>query len=245
MLARNFLLAVLGASGAFAQSFEVASIRPHQDRAGRQFAGFMPSGPRLTVSSVSLQGLVTYAYSLQGYQLAGASGWESTDAWDISAKAGGETALTPDQFHLAMRGLLADRFQLRFHRDTKELPVYALVLGKNPPKLKENTDPNARSNMTFHNPSRVVSGVFTKVTLDQLANHLSNQAGRPVLNQTGLTGTYDLTLDWTPGGGNPGEPAANASEIDAVQEQLGLKLESRKAPIETFVIDHAEKPSED
>jgi uncharacterized protein (TIGR03435 family) len=243
MLARLLLAAVLGLGSLSAQSFEVASIRLHEGRAPH--IGILPSGARLTVTSVSVRGMIMYAYNLQDYEVTGGPAWAASEGWDITAKAEGELAVATDQFKLMLQSLLADRFQLKFHRETKEIPVYVLAPGKNPPKLKENNDPAARSSMTLKSPSRAVTAIFTKSTMDQLVNQLlSHEADRPVLNKTGLTGTYDFTLEWTPEGGPPGEIAANPSAAAAVQEQLGLKLEPQKLPVEVLAIDHAEKPSE-
>ncbi len=220
MFARLLLLASLTFGPLSAQSFEVASIRLHEGRAPR--IGFLPSGVTLTVTSVSVRGMLMYAYGVQDYRVTGGPAWADSDGWDITAKAGGSSAVAPDQFKVMMQSLLADRFQLKFHRETKEIPVYVLAPGKNSPKLKENNDPAARSSMTLKSPSRAVTAVFTKSTMDQLVNQLlSHEADRPVLNQTGLTGTYDFTLDWTPEGGPRGESFGCRSRSGTTRAQVG------------------------
>jgi uncharacterized protein (TIGR03435 family) len=146
--------------------------------------------------------------------------------------------------------LLADRFRVKFHTGTKELPVYALVVGKNGPKFQKAKAKGSiamgRGQLTAHSFSMV-----------DLAAHLSNQVGRVVLDKTGLQGDYDVTLKWTPAERTPlpfgaGPMAQNAlpppetngpSIFTALQEQLGLKLESQKGPVEILVIDHVEKPT--
>jgi hypothetical protein len=133
------------------------------------------------------------------------------------------SAATPEQLSLMLQNLLADRFKLKFHRETREVPGYALVVAKNGPKLKENKNANLNTIMA------------QKTSMSQLANTLTNLPDNvPVVDKTGLLGFYDFTLTWEPG-----------ESVSAVlQEQLGLKLESQKVPVDFYVIDSAEKPSE-
>ena len=194
------------------------------------------------------------AYNVRDYQMSPEGpGWIRSDRYDIVAKVDGEGRPTMDQVRQMLQKLLADRFQLKLHRETKELPVYALVIGKKGPTLMESAA-DAKSSMRFG------AGQFTgsKVSMTQLALFLSNALARPVLDGTGLMGTYDFKLQWTPdagqlpglGGFGPGPDAPPPSDpngpsiFTAVQEQLGLKLESQKGPIEILVLDHAAKPSE-
>jgi len=144
-----------------------------------------------------------------------------------------------------IRSLLADRFQLVIHRETKELPVYALLVAKNGAKLQVNEGaPGPRVNG--------VRGQLTgkKVNMALIVAQLAPQVGRTVVDQTGLTGEYDYTLQWTPDSGQlpaPGveaPPPSGPSILTALQEQLGLRLESTKGPVEIIVIDHAERASE-
>jgi uncharacterized protein (TIGR03435 family) len=152
--------------------------------------------------------------------------------------------------------LIEDRFQLKIHRETKEMPVYALVVAKNGTKLKANAgEPGPRLRMGRGQ----LNG--TKVPLKMLVQQLAQQLGRPVVDKTGLTGDYDFTLTWTPqpgeggamfaGPGGPGGPEGpppsdpdGPSIFAAIQEQLGLKLESDKGPVEILVLDQVEKPTE-
>jgi uncharacterized protein (TIGR03435 family) len=229
------------ASLAVAQpSFEVASIRPHEGRVA--FVSSTISGPRVRVVAYGLGGLLMEAYDMKYYQLSGLPSWTDSDRFDIDAKAEGEATLTKAQFKQMLQTLLADRFHVKVHLETKEMPVYALVVGKNGPKLKESVAEK------FSLTMRGVQGVeitVLKGSMEQLATQLSGSGtDRPVLDKTGLTGTYDYTLNWTPE--RDGVPPPDSSGVTlpiAVQEQLGLKLESQKAPIEILVVDHAEKPS--
>jgi uncharacterized protein (TIGR03435 family) len=236
MLARPVLLAAFSIAAALGQSFEVASIRQHTDPNWR--IGIIPSGARVTMQAMTLPDLITYAFKVQSYQVSGSSGWMDSMRWDVTAKAEGDAAPSSDQLRKMTQALLAERFQLKIHRETKEMPVYALVVDKGGPKLKPSA-PDAKDGTTVSGDKTVVMA-SAKETLDRLATYLSNNTGRPVLNQTGLSGNYEYRLEWTLRDDTGDAP----SIFTAVQEQLGLKLEAQKAPIEVLVIDRAEKPSE-
>ncbi len=163
-----------------------------------------------------------------------------------------------EQMQQRLQALLAERCQLAIHRETKEQPVYALLVGKNGPKIQpvETKDGGAQPRMMMGRG--MVNG--QGVELQMLATVLSNQLGRPVLDRTGLKGHFDIRLEWTPDPGQsitplggapppgvqaPPPPDPNGPSIfTAVQEQLGLRLESQKGPVEMIVIDRVEKPSE-
>jgi len=237
---------VVVASCVSGQSFEVASIRPHVQSpsgAGTGRVGLSVSGSRLTVENLSLSGLITYAYDLKDYQVLGLPGWAESDRYDVSAKAEGDGELTRDSARPMMQTLLAERFQLKVHRGTKDTPVYELVIAKNGPKFKE-SKPEAQSTLSLRSGKGALMTV-TKGSMAQLANQFSNRNGvdRPVLDKTGLTGGYDYKLAWS-------EPSATNADADvvsiftAIQDQLGLKLEKATAPIEILIIDSAAKPSE-
>ncbi len=199
------------------------------------------SGARIRLVALSLIDLIGDAYHHDRYQITGEQSWMNSERYDLQANAPGETAPTQDDLRRMFRALLADRFQLKVHMETKVLPTYALVVGKNGPKLKESTADEYRQTGSGGRNARMT---FTKATMEQLAGNLYYSVGRPVLDKTGLRGSYDFTLDWTPDYGGP--PAADSNGVDiftALQEQLGLKLEPQRAPIEMLVIDHAERPS--
>lgn len=235
---------LLLATGAAAQSVEVASIRLHTTSV--QSIGSSISGPRVTIEAFSLDNLIAYAYDLQSYQVSGVPSWgvgtANPDRYDIKFKAEGESALTRDQARRLVQSLLAERFQLRFHRETKELPVYELVVAKNGSKLKQGA-PDAQNMMTMRGgaATEITATNFTMAQLVQQFSH-ANGVDRPVLDKTGLGGGYDFTLKLVLDRSAQGvDPAAVSI---AFEEQLGLKLAPAKAPLEILVVDHAEKPSD-
>jgi uncharacterized protein (TIGR03435 family) len=230
--------------------FEVATIKPSKpDTQGR---GFQIRNRRFVTINTSLSNLIEFAYGIHPRQITGAPAWMETDKYDLEAQPDGEGQPNDKQWKIMVQKLLADRFKLTFHRDTKELSVYALVVGKTGPKLtKSEGDPNGLPALFFRKlgvlPARNASmkefaGVMQSAVLD-----------RPVVDHTDLAGKYDFTLTWTPdefqfaGLGVKPQPTADADAapdlFTAMQQQLGLKLESTKAQVEVLVIDHAEKPS--
>jgi uncharacterized protein (TIGR03435 family) len=232
--------------------FEVAVIKP--SKPGPQGRAFRVNGRQFTTLNTSLSNLITWTYGVQARQITGAPPWAETEKYDLLAKPDGEGQPNDKQWKFMVQKLLADRFKLVFHRDTKELPVFAIVVGKTGPKLaKSEGDPNGLPGLFFRGlgvlPARNATmadfaGVMQGAVLD-----------RPVVDQTGLSGRYDFTLTWTPDesqfqglGAKVPPPAENAAAppdlFTAMQEQLGLKLESTKAPAEILVVDHVEKPSE-
>ena len=261
-------------------SFEVASIKPNHSGDRRFFVSWQPG--RFNANGMTLKFLITMAYDVKEFQVSGGPGWVNSDRYDIDAKEpdsiAQELEKLPDEQRepLAdsmLQSLLADRFQLKLTRGTKDMPAYALVVAKNGAKLQAakpiDTQPDAPSGPGGHPHGpmmRMGRGELTGqgIALSFLASMLSRQLGRAVLDQTGLKGNYDFTLKWTPeqgqgmmmggpaggpGGGPPpdGAPAPDASGpsiFTALQEQLGLRLEATKAPAEVLVIDHVEKPSE-
>jgi len=139
--------------------------------------------------------------------------------------------------------LLADRFQLKLHHDTRDVPAYALISAKNGPKLKPSA-PDAVSKTTLpaaQAPTK--KAVSPKITMTRLALILSSYAGRPVVDMTGIEGNFDVALEWAADDGVPDARADAPSLFTALQEQLGLRLESHKLPLEVLVIDQAERPS--
>jgi uncharacterized protein (TIGR03435 family) len=263
-------------TSASALQYEVASIKPNKYSSHMLGLGFWIE--RFTATGVTLQGLIREAYEVEDNQISGAPLWLDSERYDIEAKADKSAAdellkLSFDQRRLEYRRmlqeLLADRFRLTLHRESKELPVYALVLAKKGPKLQEakpgDTYPNGMKDLEGHGHGDIMrfgTGILTGqgVPIAFLVRMLSQQQlGRPVLDKTGLTGKYDFTLEWTPeenrapmfkgtrdGGQGPDNPpdSSGPSIFTAIQEQLGLKLEAQKGPAEVLVIDHVERPSE-
>lgn len=225
----------------------------------------LPAGGGLQLSSITLHDLVIFAYDLQGHQLSGGPAWTNSDSYDIVAKL--ERPEGPvDVSHLGpmqertrwdrarnrARSLLADRFQLGIHKETREGQIYALIVAKGGPKLQESKSEGNPS--TMRSPGAINA---RRGTTDMLAFLLSNWLRLPVVNRTGLTGNYDYKLTYAQepsvgaGGAMPptlDSPAdsladSGKSVFTALQEQLGLKIASQKGPIQVFVIDRVEHPS--
>jgi uncharacterized protein (TIGR03435 family) len=259
VMALAALAAGAQASPEAAPAFEVASIKPHVFGPSGRCGPVSISGPRVVVPCASLRSLIMRAYAVKFYQVAGGPSWlhETGDtAYDIVATAPGADPPSLDQVNLMLRALLATRFQVKAHRETRELPVYALVVAKDGPKMKESAV-DAKTSVSFRMGGMQGSIASPKESMAQFALALSNEVNRPVLDQTGLTSAYELKLEWTrdqpqliPGVSAPPPSAAPEAEFHspsiftALQEQLGLKLEARKSPIEVVVVDRAERPSE-
>jgi uncharacterized protein (TIGR03435 family) len=233
-------LELILAQGPSRATFEVASIKPHPEPI--TFSSD-PSvhGMRVTATASTLHDLITSAYHVRYDQISGGPNWAGSDHFDMSAKAEGEGALTMERARPMLQALLADRFQLKIHLETREVPMYALVVRKNGPKLQESAAADeSKSGITANSSGMHLT--VSKGTMAQLALWLSgNGAGRPVIDKTGLTGHYSYELTWV--NGTPGPDVEGPSLFTALQEQIGLRLEPTKGPSEIVVIDHAEKPS--
>jgi uncharacterized protein (TIGR03435 family) len=240
----GLLLAVAGIAAAQeTASFEVASIKFHPAPIAFSSDSAI-HGSRVTATAITLIDLITNAYGVRYDQISGGPPWAKSDHYDLNAKAEGESTITKDRLQEMLRTLLAGRFQLQIHREMKETPVYELVVGKNGSKLKAAAPDTKGGYVSRGSSTGQMRMEATKGTMEQLARQLSVTAGRPVIDKTGLAGYYAYTLDWMPAN-RPLEPDSDTpSMFTAVQEQLGLKLESAKAPIEMLIIDRAEKPSE-
>jgi uncharacterized protein (TIGR03435 family) len=231
--------------GANAQSFDVASI--HAQRPDdRQFFVRPPANGRFTAQGVTAKLLVMLAYSVQEDQILGGPRWLSTEKWDLEARADDGGRYSGEESRRMLQDLLQDRFSLRFHRDTAQRAVYALTLTKDGPKFKPST--RERTNI------RVTPKSFDiqRGNVAAITGVLASALGRPVIDRTGLAGVYDLSLQWddasiSEGGVFRRELPASApdhgSVFTAIQEQLGLRLDSQRAPIELIVIDMCEKPT--
>ncbi len=244
-------------SAGFCQSappaFEVASVRRHIFETGvfgwNDVGAVKPriSGNRVAISLAKMQSLITFAYDVNLHQISGST---TGDTWgnfyDIEATTPGDAAPSTDQLRLMVRSLLTDRFQLKLHRDTATFPAYDLVIGKNGSKLKASapdTPPSARNKnaAAAGNGSTDSQIEYLHQPVSQLVRMLSNAAqDRLFLDKTGLTGTYDFTLEYTL---DPRD-RSGAAQIAAVQEQLGLRLEAAQEPMDKLVIESVQEPSE-
>ena len=281
-------------------AFEVASVKPAAPITGNTIRVMMRGGPgssdpgQITYTNVSLKSVLMNAYGVKDFQISG-PGWLDSERYDIVAKV--PRGATKEQSKVMMQNLLAERFKLTLHREKKDLPMYALVVGKNGPKLKESVeDPLAAAAMRQPTMGKdgfpvlpagladlsatammatmqgyVGARMTASGTMAGLAEMLSSRLDLPVVDMTGLTGKYDYTLSFSleglggmklpfgiampplpppsgappPGEGGTGMPAASAPDspdlFSALQEQLGLKLEQRKGPVEVLVIARVEK----
>jgi uncharacterized protein (TIGR03435 family) len=241
---KHFNLILLAAVISRAQSFEVASIRPVPfDAQGRGAPVQVYPGGKLTTNA-TMRGLLMWAYDVKDYQISEMPQWTRSDSFAIMASAGAGENPSQEEMRKMLQTLLADRFQLKLRRENKEMAVYLLTVAKNGPKLKQSP-----ADAHFSMSANVGKLTGTKLPIARLAQSLSVSVGRPVLDQTGLTGEYDFTLEGSGAGmvpkagigaGDDGAP----SVFTAIQEQLGLKLDSAKRPVEFLSIEHVEKPSE-
>jgi bla regulator protein blaR1 len=279
------LIGILDSAALYAQSsppvmsapaFEVASVRPNTSGEINSRIGSQPGG-RFVATNATLRMLIQNAYQLQSFQLAGAPGWIDAERFDIVAKADGPVTTPvpggpPSSMQLMLRALLADRFKLTAHEETRELPIYALVLarkdGRLGPQLRQsNVDcaaimaaiakgaappapaPDGRQPCHMRSGTGRLAG--DGFPLSHVATVMSNLLERTVVDRTGLTGPFDVELAFTPDQLPPAMMAEGAPAIDAhgpsifaaVQEQLGLKLESEKGPVTVLVIDRVERPA--
>ena len=222
-------------------AFAVASVKPTGRPPESGSSGWTVAHGTLTAPAAWVRGLIAFAHGVHAAQVHGGPEWVDTEPYDVIAKAE-DTAASPDQIKAMLRTLLADRFKLAVHHQTQELPVYALVVGKNGSKMREAGD-NEKTYLSFAGKGHLVC---TRVNMLGLTITLSNSLGTPVHDETGLTGYYDFSLTWTDpltqGGAQP--PADSPVDIfRAVQEQLGLELDRKKGPVDTVVIDHIERAS--
>jgi uncharacterized protein (TIGR03435 family) len=242
-----FLVAVAMLCRAQAPGFEAASVKlsaPGEQTRIRRDPG------RLDVANLTLRALVRYAYDVRDIQISGGPAWFDSDHWDIAATAGRE--VTDDERKKMLQSLLTERFRMTIRRESKELPVYALVVAKNGSKLKPNTEGKPERIMLNVNGSGFHHMVGESVPLASLAKVLFGPVGRIVIDRTGIEGSFDFQLEFVPdaanmpliNGAKPEGSTEGPSIFTAVQEQLGLKLESAKGPVEILVIDHAEKAAE-
>jgi uncharacterized protein (TIGR03435 family) len=241
---------------AFAQqqprpAFEVASIKPNNTAPNNSEFHF--DGGRFTAENVPTSFLIIWAYQVRRFQLSGGPNWIDSAKFDLAAKPEGGASLT--QMQLMMQTLLEERFKLQLHRETKEHPVYLLVPAKSGIKVRASAadcEALARE-QSAGQPSRRQCGAWfsgpnqftgTKISMSEFVEDLANLLGRPVVDKTGFTSDFDVSLQWTPVEQDNSDAASSPAIFTALQEQLGLKLESGKGPVETLVIDHIEKPSE-
>lgn len=248
-------LLFLASAFAQPQGFDVVSIKPSDPLSNGMHFGISPSGT-FEAKGVTLLDLISQAYDVRVFQIIGALGWMGTDKYEIITKdeAKDPSGADPNamnekqrqEFHDRLIGklqvMLADRFQLKLHREKKEMPVYALVIGKGGIRMQVSSESDAHDRGM--NGSRTDDGKSSltgkNLPLEHLIRFLSNQTARPVIDQTGLTGNYNFKMIYAPDMNDLTGP----SVFTALQEQLGLKLESQKGPVDVLVIDSVQRASE-
>jgi bla regulator protein BlaR1 len=259
---------------AAAPDYTVISITPiaiKPDESDKRPSRLMFRDGQFTATNVTLQDLIQVAYGIEKSQISGAPNWLNSESYDLETRIEKSEVdelqkLTPDQRsvvqHRMLRALLAERFNLKLHQETKDLPVYELVIAQNGPKLQE-----AKPGETYPNGIQGPSGRATAglikmgpgaitgqgVPIGSLVRQLTQQLGRNVLDKTGLKGIYDFTLKWSPDasqsptGSQQGARSPESTEspiFTSIQDQLGLRLVPQQAPVEILVIDHAEQPAQ-
>jgi uncharacterized protein (TIGR03435 family) len=230
-------------------AFDVASItpckpgtpEPPMEHTG--LAQFISPGGRFTARATTVKFLLEWAYGIQPSQHSGGPSWIGVDRYDIVAKAADDA--TEEQIKLMTQALLADRFQLKLHRERREISAYVISQGKSAPKLSAPKDGETHS-LGFApktSPDQKTTAyrlLATRYTLAQLADAFSRQLGGVIVNSTGLDGEYDFTLDLAPDESRP-NPVDPTLLLAALRDQLGLTVKYQKTPIDLLVIDSAEK----
>lgn len=227
-------------------AFDVSSIHPHAPDDTR-FRVKPPSNGQFTAVGAVAKLIVMLAYDVQESQVADGPDWFDKEKWDIEARSAGHTTSTSAETRAMLQNLLAERFAMKVHRETRQLPAYALTIAKGGPKFKPAAPGTSANIQITGNSIRLDSG-----DMSRLSQLLATSVGRPVIDRTGLNQTYDLSLTWDDAPINEGgvpvldAPAAtgdNGSIFTAIRNQLGLRLESRRAPVGVIVIDRIERPS--
>jgi uncharacterized protein (TIGR03435 family) len=258
-------LPMLSAQAPVNPTFEVASIKPNKS-GDQASSSFVRPGSRYNATNVTLRMLMRSAYGVHDMQIAGSPSWIDSERFDSVANAEGDqpTSMFRGQARLMLRSLLADRFKLVLHNETRELPIYALVVARGDRKLGPQLQPSdaaeceavkTRSPIpaTAADPPLSCGGGFARTgrlaargsVLSDLVTSISNAADRIVRDRTELSGNFDWDLQWTPEQFPQTEPSESVSFFTALQEQLGLKLESTRGPVDVLVIDRVELPSAD
>jgi uncharacterized protein (TIGR03435 family) len=224
--------------------FEVASIRPHpsggNDPSNRQI---LPGG-RFVATATSVRTLIRIAFGTDDNRISGAPGWIDSETFDINAITADHAEVTsPQQFQQLLLSLLEDRFQMKFHREQKEVPVYWLEVdkpGRLGPALRPSA-PDSQPGMSNNVSGSKATMKVSKISMSDFAAALRRQAGRPVEDRTNLKGSFDFQIEWSP---EEASDSADPSLFTVLKEQLGLKLQPATGKVETIVIDGVARPSD-
>jgi uncharacterized protein (TIGR03435 family) len=235
-------------------AFDVATIKPSDPATPGQSILVGRGGSNLfTTTNTTLNDLIKFAYDIHVRQIVNGPSWLETDRFDVTAKPEAQGIPNATQLRTMVRKLLAERFGLAFHNEKREMPAYVITVGKDGPKLTKNESGGNLPGFGGRGPGAI--GVRNS-TMTEFAGFLQARLlDRPVVDQTAITGKFDFTLEWRPDPGQGGPPGGPAPQLPpevegrpdlftAIQEQIGLKLENSKAPVEAYVIDKVQKPSE-
>jgi uncharacterized protein (TIGR03435 family) len=235
------LLLIAGLSSAAAQQFEVVSIKPTSPNAGIRTPAQTDPG-RVVYNGLTAKMLIQIAYKMENWAISGGPDWLESARYDVEATL--PAGSTESQVPAMMQALLAERFQLATRRETREMAVYKLMVAKKGPKLK----PGDTGEQWKNGAMKVVifrGGLaLHQCSMGLLAGVLASRLGRPVLDETNLNEVYEINLRWAPDDAPPGSSEAERPSLfTAVEEQLGLKLESTKAPVEMLIVTQISKPT--
>jgi uncharacterized protein (TIGR03435 family) len=232
--------------GADAPSFDIASIRPHAPDDNRFYVR-LPVDGRFTATGSVAKLIVMLAYDVQEAQIVGGPSWFTTEKWDIEARSDNQGAHSIEETRRMVQNMLEERFGLRIHRETEQRPAYGLTVAKGGPKFKAAEQRSTNVRITSNSIS------LERGDLARMTQVHSAALGRPVIDRTGLEGLYNLSLQWddapirqgVPGLDVHAQPGNDHGPIfTAIQDQLGLRLESQRAPVEVIVVDRIERPSQ-
>ena len=234
--------------------YEVVSVKPNKSGLDSMSWSWTPDGLRLV--DVTLTTLIRASdYTLRhaaNDRIMGLPGWADKARFDIEAKVSEEDVpafnkLDGEQRSVMFRRLMEDRFKMKAHTETREMPLYALVLAKGGVKMTPTKEADARNEsyggMSMGSKGGVTHAEYRKTAMDDLADNLTQNLGRTVVDKTGLKGKYDFALEWTPEDAPDGSTSTVPGIFTAIQQQLGLRLEAQKGPVEGLVVDHVEEPS--
>jgi uncharacterized protein (TIGR03435 family) len=230
------------AQPAAAPSFEVASVKPNTVGGPGGIVRMLPGNQTYIAQNAPLRLIMTVAYSVTDRQIAGGPDWMNTDRYDITAKA--DRRCTVEELHAMLARLLEERFQLKIRREKREMSIWALMVDKGGPKLTEHDAADLDHPPFGAGPGPNGRGTTGKnVSMNYFAFMLSRLLDRNVADRTGLTKNYDLAIDFIRDIPGRAAPQDGPSIFTALKEQLGLKLESAKGPVEFLVIEKAERPT--
>jgi uncharacterized protein (TIGR03435 family) len=219
-------------------AFEVASIKPNNSGSGTSTESTSPG--RVAAVNVTTSSLLQSAFGIKEFQISGGPGWLSTDKYDIAATTGSTKDLNDKELQPYLQAMLTERFRLKIHRETKDLSVYALGIAKGGAKLTAHDGAGDTSTNISNSPLKTTLRSIN-ISMAAFVGTLGRRLDQMVIDNTSLPGGYDLTLEWAP---DPNAETTVPSLFTALQEQLGLKLESTRGPVEIIVIDNIERPTE-